>query len=141
MRRDRLQAVLGVRERVERRRLAEHVGAQRELRQARREREAAERARDEAASPPASAAHVQLLVLYRLGGLAYTEEVDNAVQREVAARVRAERVGQLKVEASVARRSVERLQERRLVEEQRAEQRVADRRNDDVGLETWRRRS
>jgi hypothetical protein len=141
VRSDRLQAVLGVRERVEKRRLAERVAAQRHLRQAERAREQAERARDEAARPPASAAHVQLLILYRLGGLAHTEAVDSAVERETTARLHAERAGQLQVEAAVARRSVERLQERRLAERQKADQRVADRRGDDIGLETWRRRS
>ena len=139
MRRDPMEAVLHVREVLERRCLVEEATARQTLRIATEARQAAEHLRD-GDDRVVGAASVDRLRHARLGGLARGEAVDAAVEHERATRRAAELAGQRRVEAAVSRRSAERLRERRADEAAANATRAAERQLDAVALETWRRR-
>jgi flagellar export protein FliJ len=139
-RRDRLAAVLGVRERIEKQRQADQASAHRER----------EHASATLAAALAQRAAQQLYVghriataelfAHRVGLVALGESVEQAADHHAVADHAVERAGAALVEAAVARRSVERLRERRSADERAAEAKRQQRRDDEVALQIWRRR-
>jgi flagellar export protein FliJ len=137
---DRLAAVLGVRERIEKQRLADQATAHRER----------EHASARLAAALAQRAAQQLYVghtiataelfAHRVGVAALGERVEQATEQVTTAERHVERAGTALVEAAVARRSVERLRERRLADTRAAEAKRQQRRDDEVALQIWRRR-
>ena len=139
-RHDRLAAVLGVRERIEKQRQADQAVAHRSR----------EHASATLAAALAQRAAQQLVVgrriataelfAHRVGITALGDSVERATDDHAAADQMVERAAAALVDASVARRSVERLRERRLADEREAEAKRQQRRDDEVALQIWRRR-
>jgi flagellar export protein FliJ len=139
-RQDRLAAVLGVRERLEKQRQAEQAVAHRDR----------EHASAALAAALAQRAAQQLVVgrrlataelfAHRVGLTALGESVEQATEHHTVAEQAVEHAGAALVEAAVARRSVERLRERRAADEREAEAKRQQRRDDEIALQIWRRR-
>jgi flagellar export protein FliJ len=139
-RQDKLAAVLGVRERIEKQRQADQAVAHRNR----------EHASATLAAALANRAAQQLMVghriateelfAHRVGIAALGDAVEQAGEHHRAADQAVERTGAALVEAAIARRSVERLRERRLADEREAEAKRQQRRDDEVALQIWRRR-
>ena len=139
-RKDRLAAVLGVRERIEKQRQAEQATAQRDREHASAALAAALAQRAAQQLYVGHRLATEELFAHRVGLVALGESVEHAAGHHAATEQAVERAGARLVEAAVDRRSVERLRERRLADERAAEARRQQRRDDEVALQIWRRR-
>ncbi len=138
-RRDRLEALVHVRELVERRRLAEQAAARREHGAADRARSAARAALRGAAVPAGTSLVPADLLIRRASGVAIGDEVERTEQRTRTTRRAVERADQRAVAAATDRKAAERLAERRAEVIAVEREKRTQRRLDDVALTVWRR--